>query len=187
MTSASTLKAVVDSLDAAAIPHMVAGSFASSLHGLARSTADIDIVLDPTNDALDDFVEGLDPVRFYVDRASARRALIQRDQFNVVDLQTGWKVDPIVRKDRPFSASEFRRRTSTEIFGVTTFVATAEDTIIAKLEWTSIGGSDRQGRDVVEILRIQRGDLDDGYLDHWAVELGLSDQLDQARRAARDG
>lgn len=154
---------------------MVAGSFASSLHGLARTTMDIDLVVDPTSQALDHFVRGLEPERFYVDRAWADRALAERDQFNVVDLHTGWKVDLIVRKDRPFSAtSEFGRRTGIEIFGVATFVATAEDTVLAKLEWASLGGSHRQVRDVIEIPR-RRGRLDGGYLDRWASDLGVSD------------
>lgn len=63
-------------------------------------------------------------------------------------------------------------------------MATAEDTVLAKLEWARLGGSDRQVRDVVEILRIQGHTLDHGYLDRWAEDLGLAEQLADARRAA---
>lgn len=89
MTSADTLRLLVDALDAAGVPHMLAGSFASSLHGMARTTADIDIVIDPTPEALDALLARLDPERFYVDPTRARTALGGGDQFNVVDVPTG--------------------------------------------------------------------------------------------------
>lgn len=184
MTSADTLRLVIEALDAAGIGHMLAGSFASSLHGMARTTADIDLVIDPPREALDDFLDQLDTERFYVDPATARAAFAARDQFNVVDVTNGWKVDLIVRKDRPFSISEFERRAPGVVLGVETSVATAEDTIVAKLEWAQLGGSDRQLLDVIEILRIQGSTLDGAYLDRWAEDLGLSDRLAEARRAA---
>jgi hypothetical protein len=37
------LARIVELLDRAAIPHMLAGSFASSFHGMPRTTHDIDI------------------------------------------------------------------------------------------------------------------------------------------------
>lgn len=184
MSSADTLRLLVDALDAAGAGHMLAGSFASSLHGMARTTADIDIVIDPTPDALEALLRRLDTARFYVDPTRARGALADRDQFNVVDLTNGWKVDLIIREGRPFSLSEFERRAPVTVLGVETWVATAEDTVLAKLEWAHLGGSDRQARDVIEILRIQGRELDHGYLDRWAADLGLSDQLADVRRAA---
>jgi hypothetical protein len=184
MTPTNTLAATVSALDSAGIPHMLAGSFASSLHGLARTTADIDVVIDPGAGAIDSFVTGLDRERYYVDDEAARNAVLRRDQFNVIDLVTGWKVDLIVRKDRPFSATEFGRRISATVLGVAVFVATAEDTILAKLEWARMGGSERQLRDVVEVLRLRHSDLDDAYLDRWAGDLDVVDLLATARQEA---
>lgn len=187
MTTADTLRCIVESLDRAGIGHMLAGSFASSLHGLARTTADIDLVIDTTPAALDEFLDHLHADRFYVDRAGAHTALARRDQFNVVDMTNGWKVDLIVRKDRPFSISEFGRRMPTTVLGVGTSVATPEDTVLAKLEWARLGGSERQVRDVIEILRIQAERLDSAYLDRWADDLGLTEKLAGARRVAAAG
>jgi hypothetical protein len=185
MTSTNTLDAVVAALDEAGIPHMLAGSFASSLHGLARTTADIDIVIDPSASTIETFIANLDRDRYYVDDAAAREAARSRAQFHVIDLSTGWKVDLIVVKDRAFSTTEFERRLSVTILGVPVFVATAEDTVLAKLEWSKLGESERQLRDVVDILRMRQAELDDTYLDRWAVELGISDLLGAARQAAR--
>lgn len=186
MTTGDTLGLILAALDRAGVASMLAGSFASSLHGLARSTSDIDVVIDPTPSTLDRFLDLLDRERFYADDVAARRALGARDQFNVIDTATGWKVDLIVRKDRPFSVSEFERRQEATVLGIETAVATAEDTILAKLEWARLGGSGRQRQDVIEILRIRGHDLDHPYLDRWAVELGVLDDLAQVRRAADD-
>ena len=180
MTLAEVLAEIVRALDAAEVPHMVAGSLASTHHGEPRSTQDIDLVIDPSEAALANFVSALDRDRFYV--GDAQGALERRDQFNVIDLTTGWKVHLIICKDRPFSRSEFARRQPVVIAGVATAVATAEDTILAKLEWARAGGSDRQRRDVASMLTVQRDALDTDYLYRWADELGISDDLNAALR-----
>lgn len=48
----------------------------------------------------------------YVSDVAAREALADRSMFNIVDPESGWKVDLIVRKLRPFSEQEFARRQS---------------------------------------------------------------------------
>lgn len=183
MTSVDTLRDVVAVLDAAGIRHMLAGSFASSLHGVARTTADIDLVIDPPASAIDRLLIGLDRDRFYVDEGVAR-SLRPGDQFNVIDTSTGWKVDLVHVRDRPFSKTEFARRGAANVLGVEVYVATAEDTVLAKLEWSKASDSARQVQDVVDLLRVRRGDLDEAYLDRWASELGLTTHLVAARRAA---
>jgi len=62
------------------------------------------------------------------------------------------------------------------------FVATAEDTLLAKLEWYRIGGevSERQWRDVLGILKVQAGRLNLAYLRRWAIELKVEDLLERA-------
>jgi hypothetical protein len=180
VTAAALLREVVEALDGAGIPHMLVGSFASSSHGAPRSTQDIDLVIDPTPQALDRFVAAFDPDRIYVD-PNAAAALAARDQFNIIDAGSGWKVDLIIRKDRPFSLSEFDRRTRTRLLDVDVFVATPEDTVLAKLEWASMGGSDRQLADAAAVLAVGGDDVDDDYLDRWAPELGVVDLLARAR------
>jgi hypothetical protein len=109
-----------------------------------------------------------------VDPDTAREAVTRRTQFNVIDMSTGWKVDLIVRKDRPFSEEEFQRRQPAELAGTSVFVATAEDTIVAKLEWAALsGGSERQMRDVDGIVRVRGPALDHAYIARWVAALGL--------------
>ena len=185
-TTLDALADVIASLDAAAIPHMLAGSFASSHHGIPRSTADIDLVIDPSEASFDRFLSLLDDERWYVPRDVARRAFHAREQFNLIDSRSGWKVDLVFRKDRPFSESEFRRRRPASVAGVVVAVASAEDTVLAKLEWGNTTDSERQFRDVVDLLRTIGGRLDDVYINRWSVVLGVDTALERARSEARD-
>ncbi len=60
-------------------------------------------------------------------------------------------------------------------------ISTAEDTILAKLNWYRMGGeiSERQWRDVLGIIKVQADTLDLEYLRHWAKELEIDDLLEQ--------
>lgn len=179
------LQTIVAALGAARIPHMVVGSFASTAHGEPRTTRDLDLVVDPDLEQLDELLAALDPERFYVDPDVAREALRRRSMFNVIEISTGWKLDLVIRKARPFSIEEMRRRTITKILGIDVPTATAEDTIIAKLEWAKLGASDRQLEDVAGILRVRGTDLDLDYIERWVTDLGLDEQWRRARAVAR--
>lgn len=177
MSLAETLALVAKQLDRAGIAYMVAGSIASTHHGEPRSTQDIDLVIVAELDQVKTFVDCFDPSRYYLSNPLVDGGL--RDHFNLIDTMTGWKVDLMLRKDRPFSRSEFERRQPVMILGVLTAVATAEDTILAKLEWGKAGGSQRQMDDAVAMIKVQ-DHLDEDYLHHWAVELGVADDLRKA-------
>lgn len=183
MTFADLLADVIARLDRAGIPYMVTGSLASSYYGEPRSTRDADIVIDPLPVALASFVESLVAGGYYVDRAAASDALRARTQFNAIGTDA-LKVDFIIRKARPFSIEEFGRRRSADLLGTSGYVATAEDVVIAKLEWAAASDSDRQRRDATAIVRIA-DDLDEAYIDRWAVRLGLAEDWDAIREAAR--
>lgn len=174
------LSAIVARLDDAEIPHMLAGSMASTFHGEPRMTRDVDMVIDPTVETMGRFVAALDRSRYDVD--DAVEAVRRRDMCNVIDIETGWKVDLIVRKDRPFSREEFGRRQPAVVGEVELFIATAEDTVLAKLQWRARSDSERQFRDVVAVLTAQ--DLDTVYLRRWPGELGVTLSLDEALAAA---
>src|ERR1700704_5354863 len=148
-------------LAAAGVPNMVVGSFASSFHGVPRSSQDLDLVIDPQAESLRHFILNLPPQEYYADADAAFDALRRRGQFNVIDMATAWKADLIVRKARPFSIEEMRRRTEGDLLGTRVFLASAEDTVIAKLEWAKAGGgSELQLRDVSGIVQLRSGSLD---------------------------
>jgi len=63
-------------------------------------------------------------------------------------------------------------------------VASAEDTILRKLEWYRAAGetSERQWNDLRGVLKVGGPQLDQAYLRHWAVHLNVDDLLDQLLR-----
>jgi phosphoglycolate phosphatase-like HAD superfamily hydrolase len=171
VTLADLLASIVERLDRAGIPYMVTGSLASSYHGEPRTTRDIDIIVDPERDALLRLVDDLQAAGFDVDREVALDAVGERSQFNAIGPDAS-KVDFIIRRDRPFSVEEFSRRQAADILGTPGFVTTAEDLVLAKLEWAAMSGSERQLSDVAGILAIA-GPLDAAYIDRWAEVLGV--------------
>jgi hypothetical protein len=178
---AAPLREIKALLEDAKIPYMVVGSFASTVHGEPRTTLDLDIVIDPLPAALDHFLAHIDMDAFYVDPDTARDALRRRAMFNIIDMRSAWKVDLVMRKDRPFSREELTRRTDREILGVLVPTASAEDTIIAKLEWAKQGASERQIGDVVGILRVRGESIDLAYIARWIKALGLEEPWERAR------
>jgi len=176
MSAGNILRYIVAALDAAGIPSMVAGSFAAGFHGVQRSTYDIDIVIDPSKEALDKFLHSLDQEAYYVSMDAAHDALRRRSMFNVIEMASNWKVDLIVRKNRPFSVEEMQRRAEGTILGVDLHVTTVEDSILSKLEWAKAGESNRQLEDVRELVKVHGSRLDRPYLERWIAELELEEQ-----------
>lgn len=78
------------------------------------------------------------------------------------------------------------RRQRVVILGVEVWLATAEDTVLAKLEWATLSDSERQERDVTAILRIRGMTLDWADMERWADELGVRHELRRLQQKATD-
>lgn len=183
MSQIRVLESVLALLDEVGIPHMMVGSFASGFHGEFRATQDADVVIDPTAKQLGEFVDRA-AEEFYVSRETALDALARRGQFNLVHFETAWKIDLIVRKDRPFSRVEFGRRQVGSVGESSVPINTAEDVILSKLEWAKTSGSERQLSDAVGVIAARGEGLDWEYLLRWAEELSVSELLEEARAQA---
>lgn len=184
MTTEDVFRRIVEALDRAGIPYMLTGSFASSYHGAPRATQDIDIVIAPSPDQLRALDSFLPATEYYLDLNAALEAHAREAQFNVIDLATGWKVDLIIRKSRPFSRVEFDRRAAADLHGLRIFIATAEDVLLSKLEWAKLGQSQRQIEDAAGIIRIRAGELDRDYIANWVRHLHLEKEWEGACREA---
>lgn len=176
MSLEALLALLAESLGRADVPFMLTGSLAGSYHGAPRATQDIDLVVDAPSEALLAVADALRNAGLYVSDEAIREASASRGMFNAIDPRSGWKVDFIVRKDRPFSIREFGRRVEIDFDGMRLPIARAEDVILAKLEWAKLGDSERQLRDVAEIVAVQGESLDTRQIEHWAEELGVSKQ-----------
>lgn len=182
MTQEAVVGRVIDGLERLGIVHMVTGSFASNFHGVPRMTQDADLVIDVDARAALQLVRELEQ-DFYVSENAAQEAVRLRRMFNAIHLDTGFKVDLVVKKHRPFSDKELQRRVPGDLAGRSVQFASAEDIVLTKLEWARDGDSERQYNDAVGVLQVQSGTLDQGYLDTWADDLGVRDLLERARRA----
>jgi hypothetical protein len=170
---ATLLASVVGQLDRAGVPYMITGAVASSFHGRPRATLDVDIVIDTDAAGIDRMIAEIRGAGLYVDPEAARRALAERGQFNAIDSSTGWKVDFMVRRDRPFSREEFDRRIRADLLGTEAWIATAEDVVLAKLEWAEATRSERQLEDAAAILDVGDESIDLAYVERWVEELSL--------------
>lgn len=173
MTLPEVLRQVVEVLGDEAIPYMVTGSFAAAYYAHPRATQDVDVVVEATEAELLRVAIRLQEGDFYVSEEAVREAVEHESQFNAIDLETGWKIDFIVRKSRQFSVTEFGRRNRAEVFGLELSLASPEDLIIAKLEWAKMGGSELQLQDAQKILEARGDELDRAYVTRWVNELGL--------------
>ena len=184
MSVSEVFHRITSALGEAGIAYMLAGSFASAYYGAPRTTQDIDLVIASSAEQLRAFVQLLSKDEYYVDLDTALEARKRESLFNVVDMATGWKIDLIIRKSRPFSEEEFRRRKLVNLQGSPLFVASAEDVVISKLEWAKLAQSQRHIEDVAGILRMRWDSLDRPYLERWILELKIEAEWNDARRAA---
>lgn len=182
---ADAVARVLEVLDRLEIPYLAGGSVASSVHGISRPTLDLDIVADLRADQIDEFAALLEP-DFYVDPAMIREALDRKRSFNVIHYQTSFKVDVFPLRDDDYSRLSFARRRFEQClsFGpkpLECAVATAEDTILRKLEWYRAGGetSERQWNDLRGVLKVSGPRLDLDYLRQWAPYLKIDDLLER--------
>jgi hypothetical protein len=173
---AAAFRAVVAAVDVIEAEYVVVGSTAAAGWGVARATRDVDLVaVIPTN-AVDALLRSLERDDLYVPSAEVRRVVAGGGSFNVLHMVSGGKVDVFVAPDGDaFERSRLDRRIASEVFGVSSWISTPEDVILSKLRWRRESRSEVQWRDCVEIAAIQQ--LDRGYLDRWAPELGVVDDL----------
>lgn len=107
---------VADTFDLLRIPYAIGGSLASVLHGIPRTTVDAHLVADLQPEQISPFVRALRD-EFYVDPLAVLDAIQHRSSFNLSSRE--------VLLDEP-------ERTA--------WVTSAEDIILAKLEWFRMGG-----------------------------------------------
>jgi hypothetical protein len=184
------LALVANVLERQRIAYVLVGSLASSIHGMYRSTADIDIVADVKPDQVVPLLSALQG-NFYVDEHAVREAIERRQSFNAIHFDSVFKVDIFIPKSDEFSRKQIERRELRKLapdIEQMIYVATAEDTILAKLRWYNSGGrvSNSQWTDVLGIIGASSTALDFDYLRRWAATLDLADLLDKALMETND-
>jgi predicted nucleotidyltransferase len=177
----SVLSQVTAILEQQNISYVLVGSFASSIHGMYRSTADIDILADIHTEQIRTLFEILQN-SFYVDEHAMRDAVAQGRSFNAIHFDSVFKVDIFIAGADEFALTQLKRRQLRKISPEkddALYVASAEDTVLAKLRWYRAGHetSNTQWNDVLGVLGASGSYLDLEYLHTWASKLGIEDLL----------
>jgi hypothetical protein len=170
------------------VPYLVGGSMACIVWGEPRFTQDVDFVAALEAQHVDGLLDALGG-DWYADRSSIEDAIKRRSSFNIIRLSGMIKVDVFVPPEDGLHASKWSRAQaaclrpgeSRELM-----ITSPEDILLQKLDWYRQGGevSEQQWRDVLSLLRLRVGRLDDPYLDRWASEMGLEDLMERARQEA---
>ncbi len=181
---ASVCLQVVQVFEKLGVSYQIGGALASSLYGVFRATADIDIVADLDKAQIPSFLAGLKD-QYYADLDAIQKAVGEKRSFNIIHLQTMLKVDIFSRKEEAFHTRSFSRSRQVPYFDNTdikVWCASPEDTILHKLLWYRSGSkiSERQWSDVIGVLRVQAEDLDYTYMTSWAEKIGVQDLLIEA-------
>jgi hypothetical protein len=179
---------VVRIFEALGIEYYIGGSLASSAFGIARSTMDIDIAADIRQGQASVLEERLQ-THFYVDREMIERAIREKSSFNIVHLETMFKIDIFVVSDEPYDKQAMARRLRKDLTADganQADLSSPEDIILRKLLWYQSGGkiSDRQWDDVLGVMKVQGEQLDAAYLELWAKRLSIFDLLQKALQEA---
>jgi hypothetical protein len=169
ITELDVLRIVSERLDAARIPYMLTGSYALAFYTTPRMTRDLDLVVSLDKDDIDAVVK-IFASDFYIDADDVRSAVLSQRQFNLMHLESGIKVDLIIRKALEYRQVEFARRREATLAGVKTWIVTKEDLILSKLVWAKDSGSELQQRDVRSLMD---GIVDQPYVEQWAKRLGV--------------
>jgi hypothetical protein len=174
-------------LDALGVVWLVGGSVASSLLGEPRATADVDLVADLRLPHVEALVAALVETH-YIDGDTVRWAVETRRTFNVIQLASMIKLDVYCSEDDELSRGQLARRQWVTTASGALPIACAEDVILRKLMWFRAGGgvSDRQWRDLIGVVRVNRTKLDRALLDHHADAQGVADLLAKLLASAAD-
>jgi hypothetical protein len=97
---------VLEELD---VPYLVGGSLASSRYGFPRTTQDVDLVADLTEEHVVPLVNALQD-EFYIDTGMVREAIQKKSSFNVIHLSVAYKVDIFIVQSELWAEQEMARR-----------------------------------------------------------------------------
>lgn len=172
--------AVGQALEQAGVRYYVGGSFASSIFGDFRLTRDIDLVIQsPSRSQLKAVVANVqqdftfleaDVYEAHARRVDAEPAFVS---FAMYHRHTGYQVDVFLAGNTPYERLTFQRTIEADLVPGKVWIASVEDTILAKLRWYALSPSDQQWRDVQGMLRVQQSDVDLNYLRVWGDSLGI--------------
>lgn len=178
---ARLLHPIFEQLD---IPYYITGGVAASTYGDPRTTRDMDVVLELSQDNVTRLVTALEQAGFYCPPGAVEDIQHRSGRvLSVTHMEKILNADLVLNADTEFDRSKMARRqleTIDEAGELQVWMCSPEDLILAKLLWGQRSQSEKQWRDVLGVLKVQMESLDYGYLAEWAAALDILDRLQQA-------
>jgi hypothetical protein len=169
---------VIRRVEGAGIEYFVTGSVALGAWATFRQTNDVDIVAHIPPDEYEALLRPAFEPDYIVNPLEAHGIKWLGAVISIAEAQ---KADIIVREPDPWGESAFRRRVRIDDPALgPCWMSSPEDLVIAKLEFSDGGRSERQLEDCRVMARL-RPDLDWEYLERHARDLGLAGLLDNLR------
>ncbi len=182
---ATALEPVINAFNELGLSYYIGGSIASSAYGIARSTLDVDLVLELNTFHIQPLVNKLKG-EYYIETEMIKDAIKKKTSFNIIHLKSMLKIDVFILKDQLYSKKAFERKIKDklddEVESINIYLCSPEDIILHKLEWFKSGGevSERQWLDILGVIKIQFENLDKNYLKMWAKQLGVLSLLEKS-------
>jgi hypothetical protein len=165
------LKTIINFLNKNNIEYMLSGSVALGAYTLPRATRDFDFIINIKEKDTGLFSEYF-KTGYYYDEEAVKEAIRQKGMFNIIDHSSGFKADFIILKNSVYRRNEFERRIKIEIFGMTVYIASAEDLLLSKLTWIQDFQSGLQTEDIKSLIQYKHIDMQ--YVFYWIKELELN-------------
>jgi hypothetical protein len=182
------VREVLDALEAAHVTYLIGGAVALAAWGEARTTRDLDLVIELSIESMGALSLELErramlvPVDIMLDLWLEDRADLP---INAIHMVTGYKAEMFLLKPgNALREAGLRRRRLVDLgppFGEV-YVHSPEDLILNKLRFYRISQQTKHVRDIASIVLYQAEALDMAYIERWVQSLNLTDEWQEIQQ-----
>lgn len=163
------LNRIVEALESEGIAYMIVGGFAVSYHNRARTTNDIDLVVQIYPKHVEKILTHFPDWMGF--KGAFEQNVANGQLFNITDFETGIRYDFMVYQDSDYTYEAFQRRVHVDFMGRSCWMSSKEDLVVSKLKWYAASKSEKQLEDLKFLLLDPLLDMD--YIRHWTKRLNI--------------
>lgn len=180
MNQTRLIVAVIDALNEAKVPYLLAGSLSANIYSIPRSTKDADFVVEMDSAALDKVTALLEP-HFDLDPQQHLETSTWTRRYVWKAREMPFDVELFLKSSDPHHLEQWSRRREIfiEVLGRNTWVPTPEDIAIQKLRW----GRAKDLGDVAALFSVRGKSLDWPYIQKWCGTHGSLPRMEAVKSA----
>ncbi len=185
MVGQQLIRHVLDVLEKTEISYVLVGSFAANVYGIVRATQDMDLVVQAESGQINALASALgndfqrDPqLQFETVTGTTKTVFKERE--------TGFIIEIFRLSNDPHDQTRFARRRKMEVFGRPTWILSAEDVLVTKLNWLHRVNRTKDLLDVRNVIAVQGNAIDWPYVEGWCDQHGSRPLLEKIRAELRE-